>query len=487
MPFYDENEDENEDLVANGGAPTTGAGSSTIGTSGGSGSTDVNAPKAAVAAPSTFAGIKDYVNANKNQTAGLANDVGGLVNNYGNEARTKINEGVNQFNQAVDQNTVNLDDRVFNTAKTKAQDVTSVQPDLDTFIGMRDAEYKGPTSFEGSEQYQPAQQAYTTAQQAINNTQSDAGQRQLLSELQQSQRGKVNQGSLALNSALLQGDTNARSILDNVKSQNDDVEGLFNTKKVEADQKALAGKTATEATRKAIDDNFRGEQGVQSSLEKELGERSQDLIGQSNQRSDDLINSLQNGASLTDQQISSLGISKEQYANLVTDMNLLKNTFGNNSYSNITPYATKVGIDGQITAQNAATAEEYARYQALNELMGSQNQFLNDPSLAGQAANVKLADFDINNLAQNMQGGINSAQARLDAEAARLYKMGAYDRGQRNDTTMWHDLYPSYQAYLNAEASTKNIANNARAATAAANAQKATNFQAIQDFLNSKK
>jgi len=493
MAFYNENDDKDQELAAQEGQPVqTGAESSTIGTAGGTASPDAQKASTASApssggGPNTFAGIQDYVNANKQQTAKLAGDVGGLVTNYGNEARTQIGQGQEKFNQAVDQNTVNLDERVFNTAKNTAEQVTANQPDLQTFTNMRDAQYKGPASLETSEFYEPLNKAYTTAKTASDNTQSDAGQRELLTQLQQQQRGKVNQGSLSLNSALLQGDTNARSILDNVRDANSDLEGLYTNAKTSAAAKATAGKTTTDATRQAVLDTFSGDKGVQSNLEKALVDRSKDLIGQSKQQANDLVSALKTGANLTPAQIKALGISKEQYDNLVTDMSLLKNTYGNNSYNDISRYATQIGVDPQINAQNAASAEEYARYEALNQLMGTQNKFLNDPTQAGKAGDVQLANLDVNNLTQNMQTGIASKQSELDAKARRLWEIGAHGRSGIDNDDMWYWHYPSYQAYLNDLASAQNTAASARAATEAANAKKATNFQAIQDFLNNKK
>jgi len=496
MAFYNEKDDQDQDLAAQEGQPVqTGQASSTIGTSGGAPSPDAQQagsaqavrPASSGGGPNTFAGIQDYVNANKQQTAKLAGDVGGLVNEYGTEARTQIGQGQEKFNQAVNQNTVNLDERVFNTAKNTAEQVTANQPDLQTFTKMRDAEYKGPASLETSEFYQPLNQAYTTAKTAASNTQTDAGQRELLSQLQQKQRGKVNAGSLDLNSALLQGDVNARSILDNVNQANSDLEGLFNTAKTSSLEKATAGKATTDATRKAVLDTFAGDKGVQANLEKALVERSKDLIGQSKQQANDLVTALKSGANLTPAQVKALGISKEQYDNLVTDMSLLKNTYGNNSYNDISRYATQIGVDPQINAQNAATNDEYLRYAALNQLMGTQNQFLNDPTQAGKASDVQLANLDLNNLTQNMQTGIASKQSELDARARRLWEIGEHGRSGIANDDMWYWNYPSYQAYLSDLASAQNTASSARAATEAANAKKATNFQAIQDFLNNKK
>ena len=218
MAFYNEKEDQDQEALAQGQEPTTGQGSSTIGTSGAAASNEQQSAANAASntgstSPTTFAGIQDYVNANKQQTAKLANDVGGMVTGYGTEARNALAQGQEKFNKDVQDNTVNLDERVFNQAQQDATQVANNQQDLQTFQNMRDAEYKGPASLESSQYYQPINQAFNTANTASENTQTDAGQRTLLGQLQQKQRGKINQGALDFNAALLQGDLDARAIL----------------------------------------------------------------------------------------------------------------------------------------------------------------------------------------------------------------------------------------------------------------------------------
>lgn len=440
MAFYNEKEDQDEQAVAGQGAvPSTGQGSSTIGTAGSAASSDQQQAAAAAGntgstSPTTFAGIQDYVNANKQQTAKLANDVGGMVTDYGTEARSQLAEGQQKFNQAATDNTVNVDQRVFNTAVTDAAQVANNQEDLTTFQGMRDAEYKGPQSLETEEYYQPINQAFNTAQTASDNTQTDSGQKTLLSQLQQKQRGKVNQGALAFNSALLQGDLDARSILDSAKQSNADLPSLLESAKAQALAQAKAAGDTTAATKAAIQDKFSGENGVQSLLQKDIDTRVQAAVQKSNLDGQTVMEALKNNAALTPQQLQLLGMTKEQYDQLKSDIGYYNSTWGKQMFQDLSPFATLQKAETQITGQNLATADDYAKYQALNQLMGTNNGYLVDPTQAG-TANLDNVGFSLEGANQNVQGAINAAKtadaqraAEQENERRRVAEAEAMDR-----------------------------------------------------------
>lgn len=430
MAFYNENEDKDQEGLEQGAQqPTTGQGSSTIGTAGGPSASGEQQAAANVAsgtgssAPTTFAGIQDYVNANKQQTAKLANDVGGMVTQYGTDARGALAQGQEKFNKDVTDNTVNLDERVFNQAQQDATQVANNAPDLQTFQGMRDAEYKGPSSLETSQYYQPINQAFNTANTASENTQTDAGQRTLLAQLQQKQRGKVNQGALDFNSALLQGDLDARSILDNAKQSNADLPSLLEAAKADALAKAKAAGDTTAATRKAIEDKFTGANGVQSLLEKDIDSRVQSAVNKSKLDNQQVMDALKSNAALTDAQLKTMGLSREQYNQLKGDIAYYNSTWNKNLYGDLSGYATQLNPEAQITAQNLASADDYARYAALNTLMGTDYNYLSDPSQAG-TAKLDNMQFDIGGAQGNVQGAINAAKT-ADAQAAEERRLAA--------------------------------------------------------------
>ncbi len=446
MAFYNENEDKDQEGVVQGQQEVvTGQGSSTIGTSGGpTASTEqqaaANTAGSGTSSPTTFAGIQDYVKANKEQTAKLANDVGGMVTGYGNEARSQLSQGQEKFNKDVQDNTVNLDERVFNQAQQDATQVANNQQDLQTFQGMRDAEYKGPQSLETTPYYQPINQAFNTANTASENTQSDQGQRTLLGQLQQKQRGKVNQGALDFNAALLQGDLDARSILDQAKQSNADLPTLLEAAKQDALAKAKAAGDTTAATRKAIEDKFTGEQGVQSLLQKDIDARVQSAVQKSKLDNQQVMDALKGNAALTDAQLKTLGLSREQYNQLKGDINYYNSTWGKNLYQDLSGYATQQNPEVNITGQNLANSDEYARYAALNTLMGTDNNYLNDPSQAG-TAKLDNMSFDIGGALGNVQQARQSAeqadaQRRAEEAAARARAEEAARRKAEEQATV---------------------------------------------------
>lgn len=428
MAFYNEKNDQDQEELIEGQPVQTGQASSTVGTAGAA-SPDASKSQAGNAAaggtgagPSTFAGIQDYVKANKEQTQKLASDVGGMVTGYGNEARSQLNQGQEKFNQQVDQNTVKLDERVFNTAKNDATQVVNNQPDLQTFQQMRDAQYKGPTSLQTWEGYQPIEKSFKTAQEASDNTQTDMGQRTLLGQLQQKQRGKVNAGTLDFNSALLQGDLDARAILDQAKASNSDLGGLLTSAQEAALAKAQAAGATTDATKKAIQDTFAGENSVQNQLQNDLTKRAA-AEGKTAQENAGLARyNLNKGIQLTDDQLAVAGITREQYNQLLNDKRFLESGSETGraptdaSKIDLSTYSSLLNPETEITAQNIASAEDYARYEALNTLMNTSNKFLSDPSLAG-TANKDLLNFDYNSLRTNL------TDARRIAEQGDLAKI----------------------------------------------------------------
>jgi len=398
MAFYNESNDQDEDVLQEGQAPVSGQQSSTIGTSGGpSASKDQQSAAATPISPSTFAGIQDYVNANKSQTAKLAGDVGGLVTGYGNEARSQINQGQERFNQAVDQNTVKGNDPIYNQISGDPAQLTSDNAKFDEVVRMRNAQYGGPTSLETTDFYQPIHQAFNKAQEASDSTQSDAGQRTLLSQLQNSQKGKVNQGSLQLNSALLQGDINARSILDQARDSNSDLATLFNSAKEDSVTKANLGKSTTDQTRQNT--NTALNNSWQALKDLVAGKVTQ---AQGNYTPASAFSST--GTPITDAQLSNVGLTRAQYESMKSDPYV---------GTNLAQYVSAPANIYDINANTVASQEDYAREAALMALAGydSSQDFIKTPELAGTGV-ISNTPFAKGTIAQK---GIDAAKARYDA------------------------------------------------------------------------
>lgn len=424
MAYYnDQDEQQSVDpnapaVVAPGGESGTITGQASGGANAGAaGASETPATTGAPGASNQFVGIKDYIQANQPQTAKLAGDVSGYVNELGNQARSQLQTGQQGFNQAVDQNTIGLNQDLFNEATSNPYAVAQDQAKLQEFKKQRDAAYQGPNSFDQSDFFQPVNQAIQKATQASANTATESGQKQLLAQIQNAKKGKVNQGALAFDASLLQSDPNSKAILEKTRKGLEDIPQALTAAQEAALEKAGQGAKATEATKAAIQGAFTGDKGLQTSLEKDLQQKALSAIGQSKAQADQTMALLKSGATPSAAQLNLLDITQDQWNALTGDRSYLQNTYGVNPYADLSTYGTIKNPETQINAQNIATADDYARYAALNQLMDTQNNFLSDSSQAGKA-NMDALDFNFTGAQDAIKNSIQLEKAAAEQRAA---------------------------------------------------------------------
>lgn len=404
MAYFQDDEDEiQQDPNQPNGAQTTGTGSSVIGTNatpatapgageqaagssasaGGSGSGGVRSP---------FVGINDYINANKSQSGKLANQVGGYVEGLGNDARNQLSTQEAAYNQDVDNNTVNYNSGLFNEVNQNAAQVAADQAKKDQVTAQRTAEYKGPTSFETSNYYQPVNTAIKSATTAADNTNTQAGRDAILSQFQNTNNGRANSGILALDNALLSSDPTAKTRLEQARAANSDLQGLFDTTASNATTKAQQAAATTQAT------NQQANQALTSNFQ-----ALKDLVAGKVTSAKENYTSAEDvrAGSLTDKQLQNLGLSRADYNRILADQYV--------DQGNLSNYVGAKTSGNMINANNVASAEDYAREQALIDLMGSDEDFINTPDEAG-TGNLQSSPFNLNKLKQDQ---VASAAQRL--------------------------------------------------------------------------
>lgn len=437
MAYYEDDDQEQLDPNApNQGEQGVGSESGII--SGQDGMGAAGAAKAPASVGSTgvaknFTGIQDYISANRPQTQKLANNVGGYINQLGEGARSTLAQNQNLFNQDVDKNTIGLNQPLFDEAKTNATNVAGNQQKLADFVRMRDASYQGPASFETSNYYQPTQQAVDKAITAAKNTEGEAGQRQLLTQFQQASRNRVNPGALTFDSALLQSDPTARQVLGDARAKQAGLGTEMSTAIANALTKAQQGAKTTADTKNAVQNTFAGNNSIQKQLENQI----QGRVGKEVQTARDMAESLKTALkqappmtttlkpsmgmiNYSDNDLGLLDIDRSQYDKYRQDLDALAD-YGDNSYYDLSRYA-QVNNPTGINAQNIATKDDYAKYAALNQLMGTNNSFLSDPNMSGKA-DMDALDFNYNQLYQDMQRTLE--QKKQQAAAGLIPPPGA--------------------------------------------------------------
>lgn len=366
------------------------------------------APASSGAPQGQFVGIKQYLDANKPQSQKLANNVGGYVGELGQNVRDSVGAQTGLYNKAVDDNTVNLNNDLFNEAKSNTVGVANDQAKLGEFQKERDAAYKGPTDFQSSEFYKPTDTALTKAKQAADNSQTEQGQRTLLNQYEQDKTGKTAGAGVTNFDQMLLQSGGGKEALTKARTSQNDLPGLINSANQSSLEKAKQAADTTAATKSAIQNEFGTGASSQQSIQNYLSQRVNDKVGEANTRTNTLRTALNNNQPLSDDDLKALGIGREDANALGESVNQIRQANPNESGFDFSGQANNPGALGLdlaqfvtpsdpragINAQNVANSNDYARYQALNQLMGTNNNFLNNSSMAN-TANTDAANLNL--------------------------------------------------------------------------------------------
>lgn len=385
MAYYNQLDDQDEQEVQQ-GPVITGQSSGVVGNGTGA-APDAKASAAgaaqgrsAASSAPTFAGITDYLNANKNQASKLGQQVSQGVVDTANNARQSIGDLQNTANEQI-KPVSQLDSSVFNTIQTGAEQLSQEQ--RDQVKNVANAQYSGPQDYtQLGESYTNAAANVKKAQDAIQNTQTEEGRVNLLSQMN---GGRRSQGINTFDAALLSAGE-GRQALENVANQNKDLGDLFGntTKQIqtqigryddpntpENEAAGAMGQTQqqAQATQKAIQEALAN---WTTSFNPKVQTAQQALI--------DSQNALQQDLGGTD-----------RYALTPETMALLGLTEGTRTYGvDLNKFVQQVDPN-QINASNIASADDYARYLALTDLAGQEAQILKagNEQLAGTAPTLK--------------------------------------------------------------------------------------------------
>ncbi len=402
MAFVD---DENLDPNA---PPPSGGGSTLITGQGGSSNVHTgpapSSPNAPGGMPGNFVGIQQYLNANQPQSSKLAGQVGGYVSDLGTSARGAASGAQGQFQNAINQNTVNLDQSLFNEAQANPQQVAADAAKKAEFQKEYNANYGGPSSFEGSDYYAPALQATRAASDATTLLGTPEGQKSVVANLEKKTGGYSTPGAQSFDTALLQAAPNAREVIGQTIAKNSDLKANLDALAAEGNKAAKNAAATTVATNQAYQGTF-GNQQLQSALEKALTAKASEANTSALKQGQSIVEKLVSNQPLTDQELQSLDINKD---------NLSQIQAGEKYVSDLNPYTGVVSPN--ITGQQIASSDDYARYLALNELTGQNANFLTNPNLANSANYNSVKPFNLNQYLADVAAA-QKAEADRIAEA----------------------------------------------------------------------
>jgi hypothetical protein len=467
----------------------TGGTGATVGATGGQQTQQFNQP---TQQGTGFTNLNRYLEQNQPQAQQMASNVASTVSQSGEQARQGVEQAQNQFNQFADQSTVNFDQDLFNRIN---EDAVGVAQDTDLFnqvAQQRQAQYTGPQDLQQSEFYQPARQQVQQAQQTAQKTTTDAGRKELTSQFN---TGQTTAGMSSIDNLLL-GGQQQRQILGEAREGLSDLDTRLMSANELAQQRAQEVAQTNQATREQAQNALQGSlQGFREDVDSRTAQTIEDARNAYGQ----MMATLQSGGQLTEEQIQMAGMTPEQYIefekqrqqfyNLGNTINpgsslyvpVLKDyhktghsTIGvdqaaaaakeanrqraelqkmlnlyNNNPINYESYLSMSDPELSINRSNVATAEDYARQEALMQLMygdpnsdlmafGAEDLYLTNPELAG-TANINTMNMDFGNLG-TMYGQTTSAlrdqQKRLEQSIKDAQKAEEAIRNVRNNSML---------------------------------------------------
>lgn len=417
MPYVANLDQDNEDETQQGEKPagvpiqTVAGNSSVIDPQASTASATPNAPKNQ--GGGTFTDISKYIDQNRGQSVNLGQQVSSNLSGQGNNAKSTLNQQQEVFNDQVSNSEVKLNQDVLNQAKTNPVNLVQDQNNLDQFKKMRDANYKGPTSFEGSDFSKPVMDAFSRFSNSKDLSQTESGRMELIREMNQGKNSS--KGNLMLDNLLLQSSDPAKQILDSTRNTYSDLDSRLQGVNADSKTRADQAKLNTTESANAVQSLLYGDTGLLPSFETDLNTRLEQVRKSATDKQNKITNDLgDNAYSLDEDLLGEFGIQDGSYS------------YGLDPSS----YVNQANINN-INRSNVASAEDYARSSALAQLAGLQQGVLNpeDINQAGSASQF-APKVDKDRLTQDLQKRVQDFD--------QLYNVNKVDVGP--DSTFFNEV-----------------------------------------------
>jgi hypothetical protein len=341
-------------------------------------SSQPNQPRQRSGSSGQFTNLQKYISANEGQN--LGQKVSGKVGEEVSGAKAAQDSAQADFSSRVADNTVNYDQQLASRAKTDAVGVRDDAGQKAAFQRMAGGQYQGPNQLSDlSEQYLGAQSKTQAAQQASGLGTTEQGQRSLLERYYN--RPTYSGGEKNLDQLLVKGDRAGQQQLLAQQQEGAQLSNRFqNIQDLLANQAQQARQTSQE-TAQRLQNEFLGDQGYLPQQLAQLQQRASDLDQQ------------------TKSNIANLGarLRSGEGPQALRGRRML----------DIDP-AQFISQTGSPTASSAATQQEAANYQALNDLLNRVNTDI-DVGQAGTFNPNSAYNLDLNRLL----GALDTRQAQV--------------------------------------------------------------------------
>lgn len=369
MAFYDESEEEQLDPEAQAGGVQTSSPSGVVsgGTPGGA-TPDAKAPGAPDKS-GNFVGIKQYLDANKPQAAKLGDQASGVIDNSADQARTDITNLKQSFDQKV--GTPSALDPEMLASIGQAEKLSSEQ--RGTLGSALKGSYGGPKDLmDGpvADQYTQANKSIEKARSNIAGSGTEEGRVNIISQINDKPRTT---GITQFDNTLLSAGGGRQKLAQAAEKNKDLKDDVLGSANQEAKAKADQARATIEANKAQVGSALNQ---AKSGFQKSIDQKLQDAIAKA----------LQGNIRVT-QDLADLELEQET-------LDLFGLDRGDRTWGLDLNQYLKQGDPNSLNEKNIASAEDYARAQALAEIAGAPIEGFDNPALAGTGKAGPSVDVD---------------------------------------------------------------------------------------------
>jgi len=361
---------------------------------------------------SGFVNLQKYLDANKSGSIALGERTASKVNKDIQDSKDTSLKSADDFRKQVSDNTRQYNEGLVNDAVNNSSEFIKDQEKLKQLGQQKSGEYTGPNQFTGSEAANNALKAKQNAEESGELTKTAGGRTELLRQTNKS-NDQYTLGGLNLNQYLLQNNEESLDKLLKSGEKTSELQSIYDNSRINSDKAVNDAKEINRVTG----------QKTNQSLEKALIDQNNVLQTQATQAADnekakqealkEALSKPELGLdgqfpNLSDEQLSNLGISREDYETL-KGLNADARYVGKDGINLVDFLRNQLGTYSQTSS---ATPEQIARYNALAQLAGKQPLL----SSGGQAGTSELDIQNAFNQLRSQFGGLSPDELALSGD-----------------------------------------------------------------------
>lgn len=383
---------------------------------------------------SNAAKLSDYLKANQEQVAEYGQQVAGDLTQRYNKTLGDLDTGLNQFSQEAQSGYTPPDQTRVNQALANPTEFVKNQQNVQDFSNWYSPQYGGPQNFEGSSIYSNLNNQVNQAVQNAGLTGTQGGLGTYMNNFLGA--NDWTEGMRVLDTALLQRNPQSRQAIQSAADPYKNLSSYLTDTTNKANQ-AIAGARGQVAQSQA---DVRGQtQAATDAFTQDLQNRVAQAKSGAQTNAEAFRAALGQGANLTQAERDLYGAGN--WDDVLRYRDLLQNTQGPFSDTkakygekfDFLPYLTEQNPESMYNMANVASADDYAREAALQQLTGNRFNVLSDDMTAAGTAPKTISQFNAQQAGQDLQ------QKLRDLDRQVIEQHGGLDLGSYSEQG-WRDL-----------------------------------------------